>query len=92
MKLLAAAGLTVAAFSGHVLAETMAQLKQLKEATWAVLNETGAFDLNRYEALQAPSPCINGKAGEYQCSKVDLVSFLRHQDMGSSTRRGNDIC
>ncbi|KAK0752636.1 hypothetical protein B0T18DRAFT_388546 [Schizothecium vesticola] len=91
MKLLTAAGLATAAFSGHALAETMAQLKQLKEASWAALNETGAFDLNRYGALRAPTSCVNGKAGEYQCSNVDLVSFLRHQDMGSSTRKGNDV-
>lgn len=92
MKFLTAAGLAAAAFSGHALAETMAQLKQLKEASWSALNETGAFDLDRYDSLRAPTSCVNGKAGEYQCSNVDLVSFLRHQDMGSSTRKGNDIC
>lgn len=81
----------LAALAGHATAETMAQLKQLKLASWSAQAETGAFDVDRYEALAATTPCVNGKAGEYQCNKVDLISFLRHQDMGSSTRKGNDI-
>lgn len=92
MKFLTAAGLAAAAFSGHALVETMAELKQLKEASWASLNETGVFDLDQYDSSRAPTSCVNGKAGEYQCSNVDLISFLRHQDMGSSARKGNDVC
>lgn len=92
MKFLTAAGLAAAAFSGHALAETMAELKQLKEASWASLNETGGvFDLDQYDASRASTSCVKGKAGEYQCSNVDLISFLRHQDMGSSARKGNDV-
>lgn len=35
--------------------------------------------------------CVDGKAGEYACNKIDLKAFLRHQDMGSRTRVGNDV-
>lgn len=87
MEFLTAAGLAAAAFSGHALAETMAQLKQLKEASWVALNETGAFDLDRYVLPGRRHPASNGKAGEHQCSNVDLVSFLRHQDMGCRLER-----
>jgi hypothetical protein len=68
----------------------MSTLKRLKLDAWAAQSEAGIFDIDRY-AAQAATPCVNGKAGEYACNNVDLVSFLRHQDMGSSTRRGNDI-
>jgi hypothetical protein len=70
--------------------ETMSVLRKLKLDTWSAQSEAGIFDIDRY-AAQAATACVNGKAGEYRCNKVDLVSFLRHQDMGSSTRRGNDI-
>jgi len=89
MKLIAIA---LAALAGQATAESMAVLKELKLASWSKLQEAGAYDINRYEALRASTACVNGKAGEYSCNKVDLISFLRHQDMGSSTRKGNDIC
>ncbi|KAK0650028.1 hypothetical protein B0T16DRAFT_509074 [Cercophora newfieldiana] len=79
------------ALAGHATAESMSVLKELKLNAWSHLAESGAYDLNRYQALEATTPCVNGKAGEYQCNKVDLVAFLRHQDMGSSTRKGNDV-
>ncbi|KAI6251725.1 hypothetical protein MCOR19_011641 [Pyricularia oryzae] len=50
----------------------------------------GRFDVDRYQATGA-TPCVDGKAGEYQCSGLDLMGFLRHQDMGSRTRVGNDV-
>lgn len=80
----------VSALVGSATAESMAVLKQLKIDAWAAQNEAGVYDINRY-AAQAATTCVNGKAGEYQCKNVDLVAFLRHQDMGSSTRKGNDI-
>lgn len=80
----------VTALAGTAAAESMARLRELKIDTWARQNEVGAFDVDRYQA-SAATACVNGKAGEYQCSNVDLKGFLRHQDMGSSTRKGNDI-
>ncbi|KAK3392803.1 hypothetical protein B0H63DRAFT_424595 [Podospora didyma] len=87
----ATAALATAALAGTAMAESMAVLKQRKLDTWAAQNEAGVFDINRYAALAATTPCVNNKAGEYACSNVDLISFLRHQDMGSSTRKGNDV-
>lgn len=83
---------TVLALAGHATAVSMSVLKERKLAAWSQLTESGAYDLDRYEALAASTPCVNGKAGEYQCNKVDMMAFLRHQDMGSSTRKGNDVC
>ena len=84
---------TAAYFFGPAsAAASMAELKELKMATWSAQAEAGVYDVDRYQALAATTPCVNGKAGEYRCNKVDLVSFLRHQDMGSSTRKGNDVC
>lgn len=80
-----------AALASSAICEPMSVLRQLKLNTWAEQFEIGAFDVDRYEALAASTPCTNGKAGEYRCNNVDLISFLRHQDMGSSTRQGNDV-
>lgn len=95
MKFSAATVAVVAAaayFFSPTSAASMAELKELKMATWSAQAEAGAYDVNRYQAFAASTPCVNGKAGEYRCNNVDLVSFLRHQDMGSSTRKGNDVC
>ncbi|KAK4465385.1 hypothetical protein QBC42DRAFT_343993 [Cladorrhinum samala] len=81
---------TLFALIGSAAAAGMAELKQRKMEAWAAQNEAGVFDVDRY-AAQAATACVNGKAGEYQCKNVDMVSFLRHQDMGSTTRKGNDI-
>ena len=35
-------------------------------------------------------PCTDGKADEYQCSKVDLLSFVPLKELGSNSV-GNDI-
>ena len=35
-------------------------------------------------------PCIDGKADEYECSNVDLLSFVPLRDLGSNGV-GNDI-
>lgn len=50
----------------------------------------GAFSLNKYQ-IQGATSCSNGKAGEYSCNNIDLMGFLRHQDLGSTTRVGNDV-
>ena len=36
------------------------------------------------------TPCVDGKAGEYECENVDLLSFVPLQELGS-TGNGNDI-
>ncbi|KAK5655166.1 hypothetical protein OQA88_6065 [Cercophora sp. LCS_1] len=80
-----------ALLQGKAAAASMAELRELKLATWSAQSEAGVFDVDRYQALADTTACVNGKAGEYKCNNVDLVSFLRHQDMGSSTRKGNDV-
>lgn len=35
-------------------------------------------------------PCTNGKADEYECENVDLLSFVPLKDLGSNGN-GNDI-
>ena len=39
---------------------------------------------------QGPAPCVNGKAGEYDCSGVDLQSYVNLQDLGCDGD-GSDI-
>lgn len=90
MKTAATLITAVSALAATAAAEPMSVLRKLKLDTWAAQSEAGIFDVDRYEA-QAATACVDGRAGEYRCNNVDLVSFLRHQDMGSSTRRGNDI-
>jgi hypothetical protein len=82
--------LAAAAFTATALGESMSVLRQMKLDAWAAQRESGAFDVDRYQ-LQAATACVNGKAGEYGCNNVDLVSFLRHQDIGSTAREGNDV-
>lgn len=50
----------------------------------------GLFNANQYPDMGSQK-CVNGKAGEYSCENVDLLAFLSHQAMGSTTREGNDI-
>ncbi|CAH0051354.1 unnamed protein product [Clonostachys solani] len=71
-------------------AVSMATLKQRKVEQREKDVANGLFDVDRYEATSA-TPCVDGKAGEYSCNNVDLLGFLRHQDVGSRTREGNDI-
>lgn len=49
----------------------------------------GLFD--KAKSDQTTTPCVNGMAGEYSCSNVDMWGFLSHADMGSTSREGNDV-
>ncbi|KAJ1327074.1 choice-of-anchor B family protein [Microdochium nivale] len=69
----------------------MQELRQRKNDQHSQDLAAGVFDLDRYERLASGTACVNGKAGEYSCNNVDLKGFLRHQDMGSRTRVGNDV-
>lgn len=73
------------------MAVRMSTLRGKKEAHFEASRLAGAYDAHRYQA-QGPTACsTNGTAGEYSCRNVDLKGFLRHQDMGSVDRFGNDI-
>jgi choice-of-anchor B domain-containing protein len=69
---------------------SMSVIKDRKESQREQERADGVFDLNRYKKTGAAA-CTDGKAGEYKCKNVDLKGFLRHQDVGSRTREGNDI-
>lgn len=68
----------------------MSVMKEKKMSQFQKDKANGLYDEDRYEASGAKS-CADGKAGEYSCNKVELLSFLRHQDLGSTTREGNDV-
>jgi hypothetical protein len=69
----------------------MKELRQRKMALRESEEAAGVFDKDRYKKVSSATSCTNGKAGGYSCNNVDLLGFLRHQDMGSRTREGNDI-
>lgn len=70
-------------------------MMEAKKKAWAdCQNVFGNDDCqNRWQAIQgAETPCVNGRAGEFPCNNVDLLSFIPHRDMtGSGLTRGNDI-
>lgn len=82
--------LAIVGFAGMALAKEMAELMSIKTAQRNAQRSNGLFDAGRY-SQQTKTPCTNGKAGEYSCDKVDLYDFLSHQEMGSTTREGNDV-
>lgn len=63
-------------------------VKQLKEQEYQRCHAENRCPL----ALppQQNTPCQDGKAGEYECSNVDLLAFVPLQTLGS-TGDGNDI-
>jgi xanthine dehydrogenase molybdopterin-binding subunit B len=69
---------------------SMEVLKARKMEHQAAKEQAGQFAMNAYSAANSTA-CVNGMAGEYKCNNVDMLGFLRHQDMGSRTRVGNDV-
>ncbi|KAL8672788.1 MAG: hypothetical protein Q9168_002782 [Polycauliona sp. 1 TL-2023] len=71
----------------------MDRLMKLKTDQRNQRRAQGAFNMYDNARLGAatPVPCVNGKSGPYSCDKVDMLSFLSHSQMGSSTKEGNDI-
>ncbi|KAE8153574.1 hypothetical protein BDV25DRAFT_127090 [Aspergillus avenaceus] len=84
---LALACLAVASRQG---APVMDHLMSLKVEHRERARAQGLFKANNYIDL-GKTACVDGKAGEYSCENVDLLGFLSHQAMGSTTREGNDI-
>jgi hypothetical protein len=68
----------------------MGVLRQRKTALFEKQAAAGVFDKDRYK-VSSSTACVDGKAGGYSCKNVDMKGFLRHQDMGSRTRVGNDV-
>lgn len=69
----------------------MDRLMNMKLEHWDKMRAEGMFDSNRVASVAQKVPCSGGKAGEYSCDHVDLLSFLSHEDMESTTREGNDV-
>lgn len=69
---------------------SMSRMMEIKMDQHAANMKAGLFQPGRY-SLQPPSKCKHGKVGEYSCDNIDLKGHLRHQDMHSVTRTGNDI-
>lgn len=69
---------------------SMEVLKQRKIDQHKKDRDAGIFDKDKYKT-QSATACRDGKSGEYLCNKVDLKGFLRHQDLQSRTREGNDV-
>ena len=57
----------------------------------------GVFESQLYKRLTSYQPCINGRSGRgkgresFRCNNIDMAGFLSHEDMGSTTREGNDV-
>lgn len=68
----------------------MGTLMNLKTAHHEIKKSAGVFREGAYKSMTA-TKCTDGKAGEYSCENVDLQGALTHENMGSSTREGNDI-
>ena len=71
-------------------AMSMATLRGMKTDYRQQQRDAGVFKRDKYERA-GPIPCVDGKAGEYSCGRVDLVDFLPHQETGSTALEGNDI-
>lgn len=87
MSLLAAAGLASAANE-----VAMTRLMSMKLAEREEYRAKGMYAPGRYaNSTNRFVPCRHGKAGEYSCDKVNQHGFLTHEQMGSTTREGNDV-
>lgn len=66
-----------------------------KEKVWADCENTVGNKLceNRFQSITgAETPCVNGRAGAFECDNIDMLAFISHRDMtGSAQTRGNDM-
>lgn len=69
----------------------MDRLMSLKLSQREEYQSQGFFEPGKYNGNNRYQKCHNGHAGEYRCDNVDMHGFLSHEEMGSSTREGNDI-
>ncbi|KAJ8514252.1 hypothetical protein ONZ45_g8188 [Pleurotus djamor] len=71
--------------SGKVHEEIMAR----KHRFWDLEARQGVFNTSKYPAITEPIRCVDGRAGEFRCRNIDLLSFSSHSDLGSATGRGS---
>ncbi|KAJ9668311.1 hypothetical protein H2201_001359 [Coniosporium apollinis] len=71
-------------------ASEMERLMEMKTAERQAMRSRGDFAKGKH-ARREKEKCRNGKAGEYACDNVDMLDFISHEEMGSTTREGNDV-
>ncbi|KAF5381289.1 hypothetical protein D9615_008330 [Tricholomella constricta] len=59
-----------------------------KTESFAARRAAGKYDSRKHRPLSY-IPCVNGRAGEFKCSNVDLYSFKSHAELGSATGEGS---
>lgn len=64
-------------------------LMSKKRAAFSKHERMGAFNAKKWPKINKPTPCVNGKAGEFRCENIDLWYFASHADLGSATGQGS---
>lgn len=81
-----------AAAAGAAAASKMEHVMEIKVKQWEDARSRGLFGGSfLYPKIKKATPCVKGQAGEYKCNKVNLHGFLSHEDLGSTTKAGNDV-
>ncbi|KAL2143398.1 hypothetical protein VTI28DRAFT_10512 [Corynascus sepedonium] len=85
-----------AAAGSAASASKMEELMDIKTQQWDEARAQGLFGGSLlYRKITSRQRCINGVAGKgnaaYHCNNVDLHGFLSHEDLGSTTKAGNDV-
>lgn len=75
---------------GTAFASEMDLLMEMKTAERAAMRSRGDFAKGKH-ARREKEKCKDGRAGEYACDNVDMLDFISHEEMGSTTREGNDV-
>jgi choice-of-anchor B domain-containing protein len=68
----------------------MNRVMKIKNAEWHACIAAGECPRQLQNILGAETPCVNGRAGEYPCKNVDLLSYVSLPSLGSNGD-GNDI-
>ena len=83
--------LAVAGFASAAKPAAMERLMTLKSEQREAFRSQGVFDRGRYGRDNKFHKCRGGRSGEYACNNVNMHGFLSHEEMGSTTREGNDV-
>ncbi|EON68990.1 hypothetical protein W97_08248 [Coniosporium apollinis CBS 100218] len=75
---------------GTAFASEMDLLMEMKTAEREAMRSRGDFAKGKH-ARREKEKCKDGRAGEYACDNVDMLDFISHEEMGSTTREGNDV-
>jgi choice-of-anchor B domain-containing protein len=77
-------------------ASKMEEIMDIKIQQWDEARAQGLFGGSTlYRKITSKQACKKGVAGSgtaaYRCNNVDLHGFLSHEDLGSTTKAGNDV-